>query len=81
MLAVYHMSYALSFIPAVVLNLTTQTAYYLFMQRYMFRRSVRLFYFPRVALFYLMFTALHEEIFIKRFMMNTYRVNVNDLFD
>lgn len=47
----------------------------------MYMRSVRLFSFPRVLFTYCLMHVAHEEVFIKRYFMDTYRVNLNDLFD
>ena len=67
--------------PAIFLNLSAQVSYYLVMNKFMFKQSVKLFYFPRVLLAYMMIQFGHEQIFVKRYMMENYRVNVNDLFD
>ena len=47
----------------------------------MFRKDVKLFYFPRIVLTYLLIHFAHEEIFIKRYLMNSIRININDMFD
>ena len=77
----YHIAYAMFFMPAIGINLSVQTAYYLFMNRYMYRQKVKLFSLPRVLFVYGLIHICHEEFFIKRYLMNSYRVNINDLFD
>ena len=80
-MAFYHMSYSMAFVPAIALNFTAQVAYYLFNNRYMYRSSVRLFSFWRIFAFYAGFHLGHEHLFIKRYFMHSYKVNINDLFD
>ena len=75
------MTYSMSFMPAIGFNFTFQVAYYLFFNRFMFRKNVRLFSFTRVALLYSLMHLVHEEIYVKYYLMQSYRVNINDLFD
>lgn len=77
----YHMAQAVSFLPVTGLNFSFQVAYYLLRNRFMYQKSVSLFSFPRVLLCYAFIHVCHEEVFIKRYFMHTYRVNLNDLFD
>ena len=71
----------MSFFPAVAINLSFQTGYFFVMNRFMLKKDVKLFYFPRILLAYLLFHAVHEEIYIKRYLLNTIRININDMFD
>ena len=54
------MSYSLFLVPAIFLNLSAQVSYYLIMNKFMFKQSVKLFYFPRVLLAYMMIQFGHE---------------------
>lgn len=77
----YQVAHASCFLPAVGANLAAQLAYYLFRNRFMFNRSVKLFSLPRVLLAYV---AIHfgvDELAVKRRFMDRYTVNINDLFD
>ena len=58
-----------------------QVCYYMFRNRFMFNKNVKLFSFLRVLLAYGMITIGHEEIIVKRYLQHSYRVNVNELFD
>ena len=80
-MAFYNMAYGLSFIPCIAVNLSLQVSYYIFMNRYMCKSNVKLLSFVRVIFTHLALGFAHEEFFIKRHFMKTYRVNVNDLFD
>ena len=77
----YQMAHASCFIPALGINLTAQIAYYLFRNKFMFNRSVKLFSIWRVFLMYLPIHYGIEEVFIKRNLARKYTVNINDLFD
>ena len=77
----YNMAYSICFMPAIALHLSAQVSYYLFMNRFMYRSSVRLFSAPRILLFHLIMHYAHEGIFIERYFQHKYRVNLNELFD
>lgn len=64
-----------------VLNLMFNLSYYLFNHRFLFRRKVPFFSFPRILVFFLVSQILQEQFLIKYLAMNNYRVNINDLLD
>ena len=68
MLAFYHMAYSTFFVPAIALNVSMQVSYYLFRNRYMFNKNVKLFSLVRVLLAYGAIAIGHEEIIIKKYL-------------
>ena len=75
------MAYSMSFVPAVGINFASQVGYYFLMNKFMYRKNVKLFFFPRVLAAYALIHVAHEEIYIKKYLANSYKVNINDLFD
>ena len=70
-----------TFLTMCVLNLMFNLSYYFFNHRFLFRRTVPFFSFPRILVFFLVSQILQEQFLIKYLVMNNYRVNINDLLD
>ena len=77
----YSYAYSTSFMPVSIFNISLQTFYYLLMNRYMIIKSVKLFNVARIFMFHTLIYFFHEEFFINRYLMNSYKVNINDMFD
>ena len=56
-------------------------AYFTFNYKFMFKRHTAFFSLPRIFVFFVLSQLLHEQFVVKYMSMNTYRVNINDLFD
>ena len=64
-----------------ILNVAMNVAYFTFNYKFMFKKHTKFFSLPRIFVFFVLSQLLHEQFVVKYMAMNTYRVNINDLFD
>ena len=81
MMGFYQFAHSISLMPTACINICAQALYYTIMNRYMFVKGVKLFSVARILALHCFIYFVHEEYFIIRYLMNNYKVNINDMFD
>ena len=69
------------FLPMMAVNLLCNTGYFLFRNRYMLNKNIKLFRFARVCFFWFATQAFYESTVINTTKAHEYKCNLNDLLD